>query len=101
MTAKVSAHLLLVNPYVASQHNPARRGRVSASPLRASLLAPHEIDEGRRQLPFLSVPIGEGGVDVGMVVGHDLMVFGVRHQPMLRLAGNARMHRVGARRDAG
>ena len=64
-------------------------------------VAGYEIDEPRRQQSLARVPIGEGLVERRALFGHDLRVFGVRHQPVRRLPGSQRMHRVHARRDAG
>ncbi len=62
-------------------------------PLPPSVPA-QEVDEPRRQQPLSRVPIGEGLVERRARLGHDLLIFGVRHQPVRRLAGGARMHRI-------
>jgi pimeloyl-ACP methyl ester carboxylesterase len=94
---------------LARRHPAAVRGlllwRVTGGPYAAERLARNYytqyIDEDRRQETLFRLPIRERHVDVWAVFGQHFVVFGVRHQPVSRLAGGARMHPVVAGDDAG
>src|SRR5215472_2452204 len=67
----------------------------------AALHAAQKINKDRRQQPLLGVPILQRDVEVGMILGHHLVILGVRHQAMGNLAGLAQVCPIISRDYAG